>query len=101
MFKYIVKNVDFSISVHSSTDFMNMMNDFGKWWIVYHLKMYIVDGVNNARKTILVFENMNSNWELTLKEYKLKKHDLFYSELARNFLSLLNFLFSNAFKHLH
>ena len=57
--------------------------------------------VKNVQKTIILLGNMNCNLELTLKEYELKKQDIIYDELDRNFSSQLNFLFSNVFKCLH
>ena len=59
---------------------MTMMNGFEKWWIVQYLKMHEVDGVKNIQKTILLLENMNSNWELTLRECKFKKYDVIENE---------------------
>ena len=38
------------------------------------LKNYKVGGVKNFQKSIIPFENRNSNRELTLREYKLKKY---------------------------
>ena len=47
--------------------------------------------VKNVQKTIILLGNMNCNLELTLKEYELKKQDIIYDELDRNFSSQLNF----------
>ena len=63
--------------------------------------MHKIGGDKNIQKTIVLLENINSNWELTLKEHKLTKHDFIDNEWAKNFLYLSNFLFSIVFKHLH
>ena len=77
------------------------MNDFVKWWIVQYLKVCKVGGVKSIWKTIVFLKNMNCNWERILKEYKLEKCHFIDSELARNFISVLNLLHSNVLKHLH